>query len=35
MKKWQSYKTTKTSDNVLTQISSQYKLLVESNHMYI
>lgn len=35
MEKWQSHKTTEKSGNILTQISSQHKLLVESNRMYI
>lgn len=35
MEKWMAYKETEKTGTVLTQISSQHKLLIESNRRYI
>jgi len=35
MKKWQSHKNIEKTGSVMAQVSSQHKLLIESNRRYI
>lgn len=35
MEKWQSHKDTEKTGSVMAQVSSQHKLLIESNRRYI